>query len=60
MNESIKFTKDAPNGAYAKNDTGTMVSVAYTPFAGITAVVRLEDGKYATAPVSHVEYDSES
>lgn len=56
MNESIKFTADAKNGRYAEDDTGVMVAVICTNFSGVTAVVRLSDNSYVTAPLAHVEY----
>jgi len=56
MNESIKFTEDSPRGTYAKNDTGVMVAVYWTGFEGTTAVVRLSDESYVTAPLAHVEH----
>ena len=56
MNESIKFIADAKNGRYAEDDTGTMVGLVYTNFSGVTAVVRLTDNSYTTAPLAHIEY----
>ena len=59
MNESIKFAKDDPKGRYAKDDTGVMVAVMYTPFYGETAVVRDTNDKYVTAPLAHIEHVTE-
>jgi len=56
MSEDIKFIADSPRGTYEKDDTGVMVAVVYTPFAGETAVVRLDDESYVTAPLAHVEH----
>ena len=59
MNESIKFTEDAANGRYEKDDTGVMVAVVDTSFAGVVAVVRLTDDSYITAPIADIEYAGE-
>ena len=56
MNENIKFIADAKNGRYAADDTGVMVGVVATSFAGVCAVVRLTDNTYVTAPFAHIEY----
>ena len=58
MNESIKFTADAKNGRYETDDTGVMVGIVATSFAGVCAVVRLTDNSYVTAPLAHVEYSA--
>lgn len=58
MNESIKFTADARNGRYAADDTGVMVGVVDTNYAGVAAVVRLSDNSYVVAPISHLEYSA--
>ena len=59
MSENIKFTADSKRGAYAKDDTGVMVAVYWTGFEGTTAVVRLTDESYVTAPLSDIEHVSE-
>ena len=56
MNESIKFTADSKFGTYAKNDTGTMVAVVETNYAGVCGVVRLSGDTYVTAPLGDIEY----
>ena len=56
MNESIKFIADSKSGKYAENDTGVMVGSVYTPYAGVLAIVRHEDGIYVEAPLSDIEY----
>ena len=60
MNESIKFTADSPVGAYATDDTGTLVAFSRAYTDDLVAIVRNTDGKYITAPLGDIEYVAES
>jgi len=56
MNENIKFTKAAKNGAYSKNDTGVLVAFSREYTDQLVAVVRLTNNSYTIAPIGDIEY----
>jgi hypothetical protein len=59
MNEAIKFTNDSPVGAYAADDTGTLVGFTRSYTDVPQAIVRDTDGKYVLAPLGDIEYDGD-
>lgn len=59
MNESIKFTADSPTGAYATDDTGTLVGFCQDHTERLFAIVRDTNNKYVKAPLTDIEYVSE-
>ena len=57
MNENIKFTADGIG--YATDDTGVLVAFSREYTDRLVAIIRNEDGKYITAPLSDIEYVAE-